>query len=635
MDLSTRKQTSNKKAIIGLLAILLILVALAYRDAPNNGFHLDDQKNIYRYPPVMITELSAENVIEAGLNARLPSRPLPSMTYAVDWVSGGGTARPFQLTNIAIHGVTAAAVFALFIIVFGRLQSPPKATLILAFFGAALWACHPIQTQAVTYIVQRMTSMAALFTVLTVIFYLLGREALLRPKRWFYFFLGGLCWAFGLASKETAAIAPALVLLAEYGVLRHSQPIARVRADYVFLALPALVVCLIFLDLFSGSGPLSSAFVPGFEYRDFTLNERLLTQPRVIFFHVSQILWPMPWRFSIEHDFLVSTGLFSPFTTFAALLGVLAWCGLGVWCIFQRALRIFGFFLLWVPAALVIESSFVPLEMIFEHRMYLPSIGIAGLVVLGGAWVLRKVPRVTKPMIGAGIIVVVLLLASTSTYVPVWANAVSLAENSTRHAPTSARAWTGYAVALKENGYGLDKIRPALVKAMELDPMFAEPWSILAISLRDAGYGWDRIQPAMRKALQLDPDNTVALNLNAILLIEAERLSDAEGILEALRPRVESDQSVLNTIGMLRLEQKNYSLAIKIFEEVTSLNRFEPGFQYNLALSYELAGRCHDARTAWESFLLMENSENRRQLVQQRVSRNFETAGGRCFDVAD
>jgi Flp pilus assembly protein TadD len=141
-------------------------------------------------------------------------------------------------------------------------------------------------------------------------------------------------------------------------------------------------------------------------------------------------------------------------------------------------------------------------------------------------------------MIGTGIIVVVLLLASTSTYVPVWANAVSLAENSTRHAPTSARAWTGYAVALKENGYGLDKIRPALVKAMELDPMFAEPWSILAISLRDAGYGWDRIQPAMRKALQLDPDNTVALNLNAILLIEAGRLSDAEKILDALRPRV-------------------------------------------------------------------------------------------------
>ena len=96
MNLNQDRYQISKMALIGLSSLLLILVALAYHDAPNNGFHLDDQKNIYRYPPVMLTEMSVGKVIDAGLNARLPSRPLPSMTFAVDWVRGGGTARPFR-----------------------------------------------------------------------------------------------------------------------------------------------------------------------------------------------------------------------------------------------------------------------------------------------------------------------------------------------------------------------------------------------------------------------------------------------------------------------------------------------------------------------------------------------------------
>jgi hypothetical protein len=91
--------------IIGAV-LLLALVAITYRDAPENGFHLDDSRNIFRYPPVMVTELNVVNVVDAGRNALLPTRPLPSMTFAIDWARGGGSARPFQQTNIAIHGAT-------------------------------------------------------------------------------------------------------------------------------------------------------------------------------------------------------------------------------------------------------------------------------------------------------------------------------------------------------------------------------------------------------------------------------------------------------------------------------------------------------------------------------------------------
>jgi hypothetical protein len=582
---------------IASLAIF-ILVAITYKEAPNNGYHLDDHHNIVRHAPIRITELTAGEVISAGREAYLPTRPLPSMTFAIDWWRGDGSARPFQWTNIVIHAATAVSVFGLLLMVLGRLRYPPWIVGVGSLVGALLWACHPIQIQGVTYIVQRMTSMAALFTVLTVILYMLGRGTGQSGRGWLYFGLAGLCWTLGMGSKETAAIAPFLILLTEYGVLRHGQPIVQRKIDRLMLSLPALVACLIVLDLLSGAGPLSAAFLPGYELRDFTLTERLLTQPRVIGFHLSQILWPLPGRFSLEHDFLVSTGLLTPVSTFFALLGVVAWCALGVWLLFRATSRVLGYFLLWVPATLVIESTFVPLEMVFEHRMYLPSVGLAGLAGLAICWLLQRMPRFTPATFVACIAIVVLMMTASGQQIPVWKNNLSLAENSVKHAPNLGRVW-----------------------------------SILAMSLRDAGYGWDRVLPAVNRALALDPMQGVALNLKAINLIERRRLDEAEEILMALSTRIEVDHSILNTMGMLRFEQGNFPAAIEQFEQVIELDGFVPEFAYNLALSYEYAGRCREAMITWQAYQQAESSDARRAAVRERLIKNFATQGGRCFGV--
>jgi hypothetical protein len=144
-------------------ATLLILIAIAYREAPNNVFHLDDGYNIVRHQPVMMTQLTAGTLIDAGRSAYLSTRPLPSMTFAIDWWRGGGSPRHFQWTNLMIHSAAAIAVFGLLTVILRRLNQPPWIVGVAALFGAALWACHPIQVQGVTYVVQRMASMAALF----------------------------------------------------------------------------------------------------------------------------------------------------------------------------------------------------------------------------------------------------------------------------------------------------------------------------------------------------------------------------------------------------------------------------------------------------------------------------------------
>jgi hypothetical protein len=581
-------------------AALLLLVGLAYREAPKNVFHLDDESNIVRHPPVLMTTLTLGNLLDAGRKAFLPDRPLPSMTFAIDWWRGGGSARAFQWTNLFLHGAASVSVYWLLLLVLGRLGGPGWSVGVAAFLGAALWACHPIQVQGVTYVVQRMTSMAALFTVLSVALYILGRGAAGPSRRWLCFVLAGLCWALGLISKETAAIAPFLVLLAEYGVLRHGRALVRGRLDLVVLSLPVLAALLIVLDVASEAGPLARTFLPGYGFRDFTLAERLLTQPRVIGFHLSQILWPLPGRFSLEHDFAVSTGLLTPVSTLPALLAVISWGLLGVGALFRTRWRVVGFFLLWVPATLVIESTIIPLEMVFEHRMYLPSVALAGLAAAGLSWGLRQAVWLRLGALAVCGAVVLLLVLSTSQRVPVWRSDLSLAQDVVESAPNSARSWSTLANALKERGHG-----------------------------------WDVVMPPVEKALARDPEQPVALHLLAVRLVELGRLEEAEKILDRLVREESRDHSVRNTIGMLHLRQGDLPRAIADFERAIELNPFVPEFRYNLALSYELSGRCREARLKWLAYLEHETDDRRRAVVRARLRRNFDTAGGRCFGSGD
>jgi hypothetical protein len=598
VDLIWSKKYERIRVLFAAPVLLVALVFFSYHDAPKNGFHLDDRSNIYRYAPVMMTSLSIENILDAGRNAFLPRRPLPSMTFAVDWWRGSGDARPFQWTNIVIHSIAALSVFALIFLVLRSLQFRPRDTLVGSLVGAAIWACHPIQVQGVTYIVQRMTSMAALFTVLSVVLYILGRRSVSMKPRILFFLAAVVSWVLGLASKETALIAPFLVLLAEYGVVRHDQKIVRNRLDISILSIPALIAVLVVLDLISGVGPISTSILPGYETRDFTLAQRLLTQPRVIGFHLLQVFWPVPGRFSIEHDFVLSNGLLTPGSTLVALIGVVSWCVIGVRALLWRDRRVLGFFLLWVPATLAIESTIIPLEIIFEHRLYLPSAGLAGLAAVGVASMLRRYPGVFPLVAIVSVLAIGLLGYSTNQQVSVWQNRVTLAQNSVTKAPNSARAWGTLANALKEDGRG-----------------------------------WDEILPPMYKALAIDPTDKLGLHLRTIHLIETGKLEEAAAIAAILAPIGDDDHSIVNTIGLLHFERKDYAGAVEQFSRAVELNPFVPEFRYNLALSYEYSRRCLEAKKAWIEFLRYTTDVRHQASVKERLIRNFELEGGRCYAV--
>jgi Flp pilus assembly protein TadD len=286
----------------------------------------------------------------------------------------------------------------------------------------------------------------------------------------------------------------------------------------------------------------------------------------------------------------------TPVSTLFALLAVISWCAVGVWALFKERLRVVGFFLLWLPATLVIESSFIALEMVFEHRMYLPSVALAGIAALGIATVLSRSARLRTVVLGGSAVIVCLLVVSTSARVPDWRSPVSLAQAAVQTSPNSARAWATLANAYKESGAG-----------------------------------WDKIRPPMMKALLLDPNQSLALQLQVFRLIEQQRLQEAEQLLDRFGPGAQRDHRFLNTVGMLRLEQRNFEDAITYFEQALRINVSVPEVRYNLALSYELWGKCTEAHEKWLTYLQADTNEQRRAAVLARLQSNFETEGGRCY----
>ncbi|MCK5640067.1 MAG: hypothetical protein KAJ19_04695 [Gammaproteobacteria bacterium] len=500
-----------KKYGPGLLAALalLVLVGMAYQDAPGNGFHFDDLLNIVNYPPVHLEEFSIAGLYKAGKNPALSSRPLPSVTFAFDWWRGGGSPAPFQWTNMFLHGITALLVMLFIHTLLKQTNIPARYALGFAWLVAAVWAVHPIQVQTVTYVVQRMAIMAVLFSLLSVWCYIKARLVVDKKYRWYLFSVIALVC--GAISKEIAWITPALILIAEYGVLRHKKPLVNDTSDYLLLSLPLLVLAYVLIDIASGSGPISHIVAKGYMARDFSLSERLLSQPRVILFYLSQVGWPSPEHFSIEHDFSISTGILSPVSTLSALAVLLCWTVLGIYLLFRKQHRILGFALLWVPGTLVIESSVIPLEMVFEHRMYLPLVGLAILLALVLAAAYNYNIKLAGALSGLVILFMLYSLSVTMQRVPDWESDLTLYESALDNAPTSSRLWENYGYALLGEG-DIGRGRAATEYSLLLSPDNAPALSNLGVVMARLNKHKDSIE-YFKRALKLEKNPSYHWNI--------------------------------------------------------------------------------------------------------------------------
>ena len=585
---------------VGLALLLAVIVALVYREAPGNQFHFDDYHNIVDYGPVRMAQPSPAALLEAFTNPRLSHRNLASLTFAIDWWRGGGEPRPFLQTNVLLHVLATLAVFLFARQVLLRWRTDDPGIVLLAAFGAALlWALHPINSQAVNLIVQRMTILATLFVLLSLSCYLAGRSAQ-SPRAIAWFAAAGLFGVLGAMSKENAWILPLLVLAVEYGVVRHGQALVRNRMDTLLLSLPCIAAALVVLDLASGSGPISRTFLSGYEFRSFTMEERLLTQPRVIFFYLSLLLWPLPGRFSLEHDFAVSTALTSPPATILSLLALTVVLLAAVYLFLRPKTRLPGFLLLWPALTLAIESSFVPLEMVFEHRMYLPSVGLA--LLAGAAWIAVRDRRPAYAKAFAALVAVIALGLALSTVerTKLWQEPLVLNEDAVKKAPNSSRAWSNLGMHRYLSGDQAGAI-VALEKAIELsggkEGKALEHLGVIHLDLGNLDRAGDLVERAYRMQWE------------------------------------KPEPSLLNHMGEVELARKRFASAAVYFERAIRIAPWKSAYYWNIALAYEGLGQCSLALQNWRKYLVHEPDPESRREVEQHIRENHRGGQRDCGEA--
>ncbi|MFP4573201.1 MAG: tetratricopeptide repeat protein [Desulfobacterales bacterium] len=380
-----------------LLAVLTITAVFLYASTLEAPFLFDDRYAIFdEKSAIQIDTLNLESLKQVVTQSHGRSRPLAMISLAINYYFHEFDVFGYHLLNIAVHVLTA---FCLFFLFQTTLRLPmnagkkvacsdgelaPSSVLEptwIAFFAALIWMAHPVQTNAVSYIVQRMTSLAALFYILSLLLYVKGRLAVRagRFKSAAAFFAGCLFSALGaFFSKEISATLPLFILLYEWFFFQDLRiyKIRRLLAG-AFLLIASIGAV---IYLFLGKNAISRIIALGScDVFEFTLVQRVLTEFRILGHYLGLVFFPHPARLNLDYDYPVSSSVIDPATTLIAIIMVTALFIAAL--VLARRHRLFGFCVLWFLGTLVIESSIVCIELIYEHRLYLPSMMVILLAV--------------------------------------------------------------------------------------------------------------------------------------------------------------------------------------------------------------------------------------------------------------
>ncbi|MCI5190587.1 MAG: hypothetical protein D3905_12550, partial [Candidatus Electrothrix sp. AS4_5] len=304
------------RVILLLLSLSFILITFVYSNSLHSSWHLDDASNITGNEKIHLTELSVEQITKAlsaspnGSSNNL-YRPIPVFTFALNWYFSQNNVYSYHIINILIHLLTAYFLFRSIQYFFISIcyQYNELFVITTALLAALLWALAPIQTQAVTYIVQRMAAMAAMFTILSIYAYLRAKTAEKRNVKYIYFCLCLFSYLAAIGSKSNTILLPISFLLIEVAFF-NAMTQKKNAIRLVIFSVIALTAA--FLLVYYGLRLDPFNLVEGYTTRSFTLTERMLTEPRIVLMYFSQIVFPIANRLSIAHDITLSTSLLSP-----------------------------------------------------------------------------------------------------------------------------------------------------------------------------------------------------------------------------------------------------------------------------------------------------------------------------------
>jgi tetratricopeptide (TPR) repeat protein len=563
------------------IALICVLGVLVYSNTFDVPFHLDDRRNIVDNPLVKdfgyyVKPSKAE---EHQLHNSFKNRYVGYLSFALNYKAHGLDVRGYHIVNVTVHVINALLLYLLVVLTLrtSHFAGTPLEThsRAIALFSSLLFVSHPVQTQAVTYIVQRFACLATMFYLLSIVLYAKWRLGTVRSseeirppatgvrKSHLVYILSIACALLAMKTKQIAFTLPLVITLYEFSFFRTAL---RKRALYLVpLLLTMLVIPFSVMDLDSTLGEMIREVGEVPRTEEISRHDYMLTELRVVVTYLRLLVLPV--KQNLDYDYPVYSSFFTP-PVLLSFLFLLAHFTLGIYLFYKSGImnrsaeiqpspithyssRLIAFGILWFFITLSLESSIIPLYPIYEHRLYLPSAGLiialvsAFFVMSGRSESMRK---------GAAVFLIVLTVifaCVTHARNSVWESDVGLWEDVVRKSPLKARGHYNLGKAYHEKGLvdeSMEQYRTAILLrpnhvdaynnlgliyfkrgltnkaiglfriALEMDPAHADLHYNLGIALKSSGRTDEALRHTQR-AVVLKPDNYEAhFNLGMLYL---------------------------------------------------------------------------------------------------------------------
>ncbi len=607
-DLNLKWHLPESRNYAFFLISLFVVLIIIYGNSFHCGWHFDDIPNIVNNPNAHLTSLSWDNIKKSVYitvtGHEYLNRPLARLSFALNYYFGKQNVWGYHAFNFAIHCV---ATLFLFLFIYNTLQLPllnsryNQTAYAIALLSVFMWATHPIQVSAVTYIIQRMASMAGMFYMMALYFYLKARTAAGKKTRAMNVLLCGVAAILSFASKENAAMLPLCLFIYDLFLIQGATW-ENIKKNTKIVILPLLIVLVlgyIYVD--------QSSILDEYSSRPFTLGERLLTEPRVILFYISLLLYPTSSRLTFLHDITPSTSVFTPWHTLPAICII----GLGIASavLLCRKKPLIAYCILFFFLNHAIEGSFIPLELIYEHTNYLPSmlffVPLAMAIINFLDFFAYKK---SIQFLGAFMLILVFGAQGHTTYLRnlTFKDSISLWSDNIKKAPNLNRPHQGLGAALLAMGdyeKGLDELQKALASKSggNIRQKFRTHFNLGFFYNFHAEY--DKALTHLFKSLEYQPNNPDTYNQIALALVCKNSFDEAEAnIQKALRLNPESAK-IRSTFSLILLKKGRVDEAIKQGKTALTLEDSLSGARYLIGESYRLKGQLKQAVYYFEQHL--------------------------------
>ncbi|MFT3784513.1 MAG: tetratricopeptide repeat protein [Nibricoccus sp.] len=585
---SPRNPSAKQIWIVG--ALLSAATLLAYSNSFRGPFVFDDVGAILNNPTIAKLWPPWDALVGPAGGSTASGRPLLNFALALNYVAGGFDVRGFHTVNLAIHVAAGLVLFGLIrrTLKLGGLRDRWQPTAVyIAGTSAALWLLHPLQTAAVTYIVQRAESLAGFFYLFSLYAFV---RALSSPetRRWSVIsFASCLC---GMATKETAGSIPLFILLLDRTLVTGSfrEALRKRRGYYIALASTwLLLAALVFSTHGRGGSVGADEKITSYSYA--------LTQCKAIVHYLQLALWPSPLIF----DYGTATiGTMGEVAWHAAL--ILALGAATLYALWKRCpLGLLG---AWFFCTLAPSSSVVPIvtQTIAEHRMYLALCGVVLVVTIAAfRWFYVRAIWLFFPLAMA-------LAAATFVRNNTYASAVALWSDTAAKLPDSKRAHNNLGTALFSENRATEAIE-AYQRAVRLDPRYVS--ALVNLARVQLQIGGREAENNFRAALAIDPDNAEAHFGVGFALAARNLLVEAvQHYQEAIRLDPTSTEYRLKLAQTLfRLNQPQ--AAINTFQAALTLSPHLPAAHAGLGTVLASQGNFAEARREFSEALRLDPND--------------------------